>query len=57
MQGPDGEKHWARVDYKTIKAPQYFTAEDSFCDEEGTRNKDFPSMNWTNTFTETTGGT
>jgi uncharacterized protein YndB with AHSA1/START domain len=52
MVGPEGEKHWARVDYKTIKAQDSFTATDAFCDEEGHISNDFPSMGWFNTFTD-----
>src|SRR5688572_16978462 len=35
MVGPDGSKHWARADYKSIDAPGSFSVEDAFCDENG----------------------
>lgn len=50
MVGPEGKKHWCRADYKTIDAQNSFAAKDAFCDENGTPNTDFPSMDWHNTF-------
>lgn len=46
MVGPEGERHFCRVDYKTIRDQKNFTAVDAFCDEKGEVNKDFPVMNW-----------
>lgn len=53
MVGPEGEKHWACVDYKTIDAQNSFTATDAFCDENGVPSGEMPSMDWHNTFTAT----
>jgi uncharacterized protein YndB with AHSA1/START domain len=57
MVGPDGTRMYARVDFKIIKIHDYFTAQDSFCDEEGNINKDFPSNDWKNNFYKTDTGT
>ena len=57
MVGPDGERHWARFDYKTIDEPNQFTVTDSFCDENGNKSKDLPSMSWTIKFNKTGNGT
>lgn len=48
MVGPQGEKHWCRVDYKTIDPVKSFTAIDAFTDENG--NKQGDNMNWKNEF-------
>jgi PhnB protein len=57
MVGPDATRIWARVDYKKIERHKSFTAVDAFCDENGVKNNDFPSMNWKNEFIKTSGGT
>ena len=46
MVGPDNERHYARIDYITIEKPNHIYCEDYFCDEEGVRNADFPTMFW-----------
>ncbi len=46
MEGPEGERHWAKVDYKTIDKPRSFTCEDFFTDENGKRNTEMPHMYW-----------
>lgn len=53
MQGPDGNKIWARFDYKTIVPLQYFTSEDTFTDENGVANSDIAGALWTTAFSET----
>lgn len=50
MISPEGESHWCRLDYLKIDAPQSFEAIDTFCDDEGKRNTDFPRMSWKNEF-------
>src|SRR5688572_274545 len=50
MVGPNGEKHWARLDYTAINAPHNFDSKDSFCDENGILNIDLPQMQWKNEF-------
>lgn len=57
MVGPDNMTHWARVDYLSIDPDKSFTATDSFCDENGITNKDFPSMLWKNNFLPGEAGT
>lgn len=42
MVGPNGERHLARTDYKTINAKETFTGEDSFCEADGTINSTMP---------------
>lgn len=51
MVGPDGTKHWCRLDYKTINDKQSFSGLDAFCDETGKNiNIDFPRSLWNNSF-------
>lgn len=50
MCGPEGEEHWARMDYKKINPIESYTALDGFCDEEGNLNEQFPQANWDATF-------
>lgn len=52
MVGPEGEEHWARLDYKSIAPLESYSAIDAFCDEEGNLNPDFARSTWTNQFTE-----
>ena len=46
MEGPEGERHWAKVDYITIDKPRSFTLEDYFTDESGKKNHEMPAMHW-----------
>jgi len=46
MVGPDGEEHWAVIDFKTIEKHKRFTAIDSFTDAQGMLNKEMPRLNW-----------
>lgn len=55
MQGPEGEEHFCRADYKKIDTGKSYNALDAFCDENGTPTE-FPNMNWTNTFTPNADG-
>lgn len=57
MLGPKGDRSWCRVDYNTIHPHKSITSTDIFCDEEGNRNEDFPSMDWRKEFSEADGGT
>jgi uncharacterized protein YndB with AHSA1/START domain len=50
MEGPEGERHWCMVEYRTIETLQGFTAFDTFCDEHGSANADLPAMDWDNAF-------
>ncbi|WAC11577.1 SRPBCC family protein [Dyadobacter pollutisoli] len=51
MVGPEGEEHWARLDYKSISPLKSFTGIDAFCDAEGNLNPAFGRSTWTNEFT------
>eukprot|EP01035_Chromulina_nebulosa_P061752 gene61752-84452_t len=57
MVGPEGEKHWAKVDFISIHPVKSFSAADSFCDENGNTNDEFPRMHWHNQFYVTDDGT
>lgn len=46
MVGPDATRHWSRADYISVTELKEFTGKDCFCDENGIRNPDFPSMLW-----------
>jgi len=52
MVGPDGTEHWARADFISIEPFKNYSVKDSFCDEHGKRNQEFPSAIRTNTFKE-----
>ena len=57
MVGPDGAKEWCKADYYKISAPKRFTCADYFCDENGNKKTDFPTMEWENTFSASGSGT
>jgi len=57
MEGPEGEKSWGKASYTRIEAPKRFEAIDSFCDENGVENTDFPSTNWKTLFRQSPAGT
>ena len=52
MVGPNGEKHWARADYKSIENKKQFVVDDYFSDDNGVKNNSAPSMNWEVKFIE-----
>lgn len=51
MVSPEGEKHWAKVDYLKIIPQEFFSALDGFCDEDGNHNTSLPRNKWENSFT------
>lgn len=55
MVGPEGEEHWSKVAYLSIKNEQFFKANDGFCDSEGNLNKSFPITVWENNFSQQNG--
>ena len=57
MVGPDGTRHWARMNYKAIVPQRIIQGEDGFCDENGNLNPQLPVYQWVNQFTETDGHT
>jgi uncharacterized protein YndB with AHSA1/START domain len=57
MEGPDGTRHWCRVDFESIVPKKSFTSVGSFCDEEGNKTFEIPSMHWNIEFSKTETGT
>jgi len=52
MLGPEGEEHWGRTDYESIKELSNFSGQDSFCDNDGIVQPDFPVARFQNHFVE-----
>jgi uncharacterized protein YndB with AHSA1/START domain len=50
MNGPEGEKHWCRVDFKKIEPMVSYSGDDYFCDENGKMKEDSPLMHWKTSF-------
>ena len=46
MNGPQGEKSWAKAIFHKIEAPVLYEGSDAFCDEHGVVNPEVPSMHW-----------
>jgi uncharacterized protein YndB with AHSA1/START domain len=46
MCGPNGEEHWAILDYVKIQNQKSFTGLDGFSDKEGIINKEMPQSKW-----------
>jgi uncharacterized protein YndB with AHSA1/START domain len=46
MQGPEGEEHWSRADYKAIEQQQSFTCADAFCDSNGKPIETMATSKW-----------
>lgn len=57
MVGPQGERHWARMNYIAIDHLKGYDIEDAFCDEEGNLNTDLPVSRGRMTFSKTANGT
>jgi uncharacterized protein YndB with AHSA1/START domain len=57
MVGPENEKHWGRMNYKSIETHKNFHFQDVFCDENGNMNLELPVSYGSNVFTTTTTGT
>lgn len=57
MVGPEGEEHYARVDYISIDPANYFSAYDGFCDSDGNLVTSLPRNKWENSFSERGEGT
>lgn len=51
MVSPEGEKHWSKTDFVSIKEKTYFSLKGGFSDEKGNINPSFPQNLWENTFT------
>ena len=50
MQGPAGERSYAKATYSNINPKRSFDMLDSFCDENGKENPEMPGMQWANVF-------
>ncbi len=57
MVGPEGERHWARMDYTAVSRLRHFALTDSFCDVDGKVNPALPVSSGQMTFTATAVGT
>ena len=57
MVGPDGSKHWNKVTFKSISAPQHFASDATFTDEHGIKAGDFPVLHWSIKFQSKDSGT
>lgn len=57
MVSPEGQEHWSRLDYLTIKPIDNYTALDGFCNEKGELNPQLPQANWNVTFRDAAGNT
>lgn len=53
MQGPEGERHYCLVNYKSIVPNKSYSGTDAFCDEKGNILPDMPNTNWLVEFTGT----
>ncbi|NOT72067.1 MAG: SRPBCC domain-containing protein [Hyphomicrobium sp.] len=52
MIDPSGSEYWGRMDYRTIRPIENYTAFDGFCDATGALNPNLPRAEWDVTFTE-----
>jgi PhnB protein len=50
MNGPEGERHWARMDYKRVVPQKMYDSLDGFCDETGKMNHEAPVLDWAVSF-------
>jgi uncharacterized protein YndB with AHSA1/START domain len=50
MMGPDGTNVWCIVEFTGVNQSKGFQATSSFCDENGNKNSEFPTMYWKNVF-------
>jgi len=57
MVGPEGQKHWSRMNYLAIEPHKSYDAEDCFCDEQGNIDPALPVSSGRNLFTATAAGT
>lgn len=47
MNGPEGERHFGRMDYLEIEPEQHYKASDVFADEHGVANQSLPRQDMT----------
>jgi uncharacterized protein YndB with AHSA1/START domain len=46
MVGPEGQRHWCKLDFEKIETQKSYTGMDGFCDENGNTVPDPPPMHW-----------
>lgn len=56
MLGPEGERHYCRVDFTAVDPGRSFSGTSTFCDENGVKTPGFPNMYWNNVFSGTDTG-
>ena len=52
MNGPEGEQHFARMDFVEIEPEELFVAVDVFADSKGATNPDLPKQTFTTSFAD-----
>jgi len=57
MIDPSGTAYWSRLDYRTIRPIDAYTAQDGFTDETGIVNDAMPRSDWDVQFTDAAGHT
>lgn len=57
MEGPEGERHYSKVDYVQIEKNKWFTGTDAFTDEQGNTITDMPGSGWVVNFAPADAGT
>jgi uncharacterized protein YndB with AHSA1/START domain len=57
MVGPNGERHWSLVEFRSIEPQRSFRSDCVFCDENGTTADFAPPMHWYVEFSATSTGT
>jgi uncharacterized protein YndB with AHSA1/START domain len=56
MVGPNGDRHWCRVEFSAIDPQHSFKATSGFCDENAVPNNTMPLMHWLTEFSGTAAG-
>ncbi|HXD77214.1 MAG TPA: SRPBCC domain-containing protein [Puia sp.] len=56
MVGPNGDRHWCRVEFTAVESGKSFKASSGFCDENGVPNPALPVMHWHTVFSATSAG-
>ncbi len=57
MLGPEGEKNYCVVEYRSVDPGKSFMGSDYFCDENGKRDENMPTMEWKMEFVPEGSGT
>jgi uncharacterized protein YndB with AHSA1/START domain len=57
MVGPEGERHWALMEYESIAPKKSFSSRDAFADQDGKVDGALPASAWVNSFSESGGTT